>query len=106
MGNRSPVEAPVETPFEAPVETGDQDGLLAVRQRVRQIAADLFAVPVDGLTEESSPDSIGSWDSLNHLNLVLALEQEWGIQFSPEEMEELLSMARIARVVAGKLGEG
>lgn len=98
MGNRSPVEAPVET--------GDQDGLLAVRQRVRQIAADLFAVPVDGLTEESSPDSIGSWDSLNHLNLVLALEQEWGIQFSPEEMEQLLSMARIARVVAGKLGEG
>lgn len=102
MGNRSPVEAPVA----APVEAGDQDGLLAVMDRVRQIAADLFAVPVDGLTEESSPDSIGSWDSLNHLNLVLALEQEWGIQFSPEEMEELLSMARIARVVAGKLGEG
>lgn len=98
MGNRSPVEAPVAA--------GDQDGLLAVMDRVRQIAADLFAVPVDGLTEESSPDSIGSWDSLNHLNLVLALEQEWGIQFSPEEMEELLSMARIARVVAGKLGEG
>jgi hypothetical protein len=57
MGNRSPVEEV------------DQDGLLAVMDRVRQIAADLFAVPVDGLTEESSPDSIGSWDSLNHLNL-------------------------------------
>jgi acyl carrier protein len=94
MGNRSPVEEV------------DQVGMLAVMDRVRQIAADLFAVPVDGLTEESSPDSIGSWDSLNHLNLVLALEQEWRIQFSPEEMEELLSMARIARVVAGKLGEG
>jgi acyl carrier protein len=72
--------------------------------RVLRIAADVFAVPVDGLTPASSPDSIESWDSLNHLNMVLALEQELNIQFSPEEMEELLSIELIVGLLEEKLG--
>jgi len=87
---------------QGPLERFDQDDWRALTDRVRQIAADIFSVPVDGLTAESSPEAIASWDSLNHLNLVLALEQEWGIQFSPEEMEELLSIAKIVSVVSAK----
>ena len=71
--------------------------------RVRMIASDVFAVPFDGLTPTSSPDSVDSWDSLNHLNMVLALEQELNIQFSPEEMEELLSIELIVGLVEEKL---
>jgi acyl carrier protein len=100
MGNRSRLElGPLE---QGPLERFDQDDWRALTDRVRQIAADIFAVPLDGLTAESSPESIASWDSLNHLSLVLALEQEWSIQFSPEEMEELLSIAKIVSVVAEK----
>lgn len=71
--------------------------------RVLRIAADVFAVPIEELTPTSSPDSIESWDSLNHLNMVLALEQELSIQFSPEEMEELLSIELIVGLLEEKL---
>lgn len=69
--------------------------------RVRRIFADVFQVPLEQVTAQSSPDTIPTWDSLQHLNLVLALEQEFRIQFTPEEIEQLLSV----EVVATRLEE-
>ena len=40
---------------------------------------------------------------MHHLNLVLALEQEFGVQFSPEEIEQLLSVELIVALVAEKM---
>lgn len=85
--------------------TGSQPA--TILRRVQLIAADIFGVPAESVTPSSSPDSIESWDSLNHLNLVLALEQELNIQFSPEEIEQLLSIELIASLVEEKrLGNG
>lgn len=71
--------------------------------RVMRIAADIFEVPPDTIHPESSPDSIGTWDSMRHLNLVLGLEQEFGIEFTPEEIEQLLTVELIAALVEEKL---
>jgi acyl carrier protein len=72
--------------------------------RVRQIMADLFAIPVSEIRFDSSPDTIEAWDSLQHLNLVLALEQELGVQFTPEEIQQLTSLERIGSTLRVKLG--
>jgi acyl carrier protein len=56
------------------------------------VFSDVFQVPLDQVTMQSSPETIPTWDSLQHLNLVLALEQEFRIQFTPEEVEQLLSV--------------
>jgi len=74
-----------------------------VLSRVSVLVADVFQIPVEDIRPESSPDSIEAWDSLQHLNLVLAIEQEFGIQFTPEEIEQLLSVELIAALVAEKL---
>ena len=42
------------------------------------------------------------WDSVQHLNLVLALEQVLSIQFTPEEMERMQSVGEIVAVVKAK----
>jgi acyl carrier protein len=73
--------------------------------RVLAIAADVFQVAESSLEATSSPDSIESWDSLHHLSFVVALEQECGIQFSPEEIEQLLSMELTAALLEEKLKE-
>jgi acyl carrier protein len=71
--------------------------------RTRAMVADIFGVPVEQVLPQSSPDTIETWDSINHLNLVLALEQEFGIQFTPEEIEQLLSVELIVALVAEKV---
>jgi acyl carrier protein len=73
--------------------------------RVQGIVADLFSIPVGQITLETSSDTIKNWDSLQHLNLVLALEQEFGLQFAPEEIEKLMSVQSIIGLVDLKLPE-
>jgi acyl carrier protein len=75
----------------------------AVFQHAQRIAADVFAIPVDQITLNSSPATIENWDSLHHLNLVLAVEGEFGMQFAPEEIEQLLSIEDIVTVLEKKL---
>ena len=70
--------------------------------RVRGIFSDIFQVPLDEIRPESSPDTIPNWDSLQHLNLVLALEQEFNMQFNPEEIEQLLSVELVAALLNEK----
>ena len=66
---------------------------------VRQIASDIFGVPAELITMESSPQTIENWDSMQHLNLVLALEEKFGVQFDPEDIEQMTSVGAVAALV-------
>jgi acyl carrier protein len=70
---------------------------------VQGIASDLFGIPANQVTGQSSPESIEAWDSTQHLNLVLALEEKFGIALSPEEMEQMRNIGEVVRVVENKL---
>lgn len=72
-------------------------------EQVRGIASDLFIIPVQQITPDTSPETIPAWDSTQHLNFVLALEEQFQIQLSPEEIELMTSIGAIARVLEGKL---
>ena len=67
------------------------------------IAADVFAVDAKTLSAGSSPEQVEAWDSVQHLNLVLALEGKYGVQFEPEEMERMKSLGAIAALLGAKL---
>jgi acyl carrier protein len=74
-----------------------------LESRVQRIFSDVFSIPVDQLQSEASPETVSTWDSLNHLNLVLALEQEFGIQFTPEEaMDGMASLGKIIVLLKDK----
>ena len=71
-------------------------------EQVRIIASDIFAVPADKISLESSPETIESWDSIQHLNLVLAIEEKFGIQLAPEEIEQMKNIGAVAALVRSK----
>lgn len=54
-----------------------------------------MSVPVDTVTPESSPETIATWDSLNHMGLVLALEQEFHVSLNDDQIVELMSVKQI-----------
>jgi acyl carrier protein len=76
---------------------------LSVSDQIRTIASDIFGVSADKITAASTPETIETWDSIQHLNLVLALEEKFGLQLSPEEIEQMKSMGEVIKVVEGKL---
>ena len=70
--------------------------------RIRGIAADVLEVPVAKISASSSPENIDSWDSVHHLNLVLALEQEFKLQFEPEEIDQMKDVQHVLDILAKK----
>jgi acyl carrier protein len=68
-------------------------------QQVRSIASDIFGVPADKITAESSPETIETWDSMQHLNLVLAIEEKFGVQLDPEDIERMKNIGAVAVLV-------
>jgi len=76
----------------------------ATFEKVRAIAADILQVKSGALTANSSPESVDTWDSVHHLNLTLALEESFGFEFSPEEMDQMKTIGQIAAIVESKTG--
>jgi acyl carrier protein len=71
----------------------------AIEARVYRIVSQLFDVPASNLSPSSSPATIESWDSMGHLNLVLALEEEFGIKLPPERMDAIADVRCILLLV-------
>jgi len=71
--------------------------------RVRTIAADVLEVPVAKITPVTSPENLDTWDSVHHLNLVLALEQEFSLQFEPEEIDQMKDIQHILDILGSKV---
>ena len=69
-----------------------------IEERVYAVLSTLFHVPADRLDAHLSPETLDGWDSLKHLNLTLALEEEFGVQFTVDEMSAI--QADVATIVA------
>ena len=74
-----------------------------ILQDVCRLTADVLHLDPATVSASSSRDTITSWDSMGHVNLVLALEQHFDLQFMPEEMLQMLSVELIAMLVEEKL---
>lgn len=61
------------------------------QKKLNNVIASVFNIEASSVNEDTSVDTVESWDSLNHLKLILALEQEFDISFTEEETVELLN---------------
>jgi acyl carrier protein len=71
-----------------------------MEQKIREIVSQIMEVPLESVTLASSAETISSWDSLKHMNLVLALEETFGVLFSEEQIAELTQVGTILTIVA------
>jgi len=55
----------------------------------------IFDIDPSSIVAESSPQTIERWDSLKHMQLIMALEDEFGIRFSDDDIPELTSFKLI-----------
>ena len=67
----------------------------AKSEQVRQIIADTLFMSLEEIGEDASQESVRNWDSLQQLNLVLALEQTFKVRLKPEEFAAMTSVEKI-----------
>jgi len=71
---------------------------------IKQIIATTLQIPLESVRDDSSNQSIPEWDSLGHMNLIMALEKHFGVAFTLDEIIELTDLATIQRVISEKKG--
>lgn len=66
-----------------------------MEQRIKSVMAAALNIDPRSIGDDATPDTLLNWDSLRHMTLVLALEDEFGVQFSDQQIPELLSYKKI-----------
>lgn len=64
-------------------------------EKLKKIIGSVFKIDASSVNNETSPDTVESWDSLNHLNLVLALEEGFDVSFTEEQTVQILNFELI-----------
>lgn len=67
--------------------------------RIKQVMCAVLEVPEEVISDDSSIDTIDNWDSLRHLNLILALEDEFGISIPDEEVGNMVNYKLIKLII-------
>jgi acyl carrier protein len=70
---------------------------------VRQIMGDVFATDPSSIDEKWRMGTIEQWDSGNHIILVLALEEEFGVSFDVSEIDTMVSFMDVVSTLKSKL---
>lgn len=73
--------------------------------RVQGIFQDVFDRPGLVVTRESNAASVDGWDSLTHINLVVAIEQEFDVRFALAELQELKNVGDMIDLIIAKSGQ-
>ena len=70
-----------------------------MEERIKNVMAAVFNMSSDQISDDASPHQIAAWDSLKHMNLIFALEEEFDIQFEEAEVASMVSFDIIAATI-------
>lgn len=69
---------------------------------LRDLVADTLEIAPEDVTPELSTETAENWDSFRHLQLMLAVEGEYGVQFDPSLVAHLTTVAAIQDAIVKK----
>lgn len=83
-------------------EGGDDTGVVCSENDVLRIASKVFKTSVKNISVDLPPSDIPGWDSLNHLNLITAVEEHFSIELTVYEMMSVDSLGRLQNIIHEK----
>ena len=76
-----------------------------ISDRLTNTFRTVFANPDIRLTRETTANDIKGWDSLMHIDLIVAVEKEYRVRFTTLEVMSLDSVGDLADIIARKLNK-
>ena len=75
-------------------------------ETLRGIFHDVLGVREADFRDGLSPDDVPNWDSVQHITLMLSIEQAFGVSIDPEEAARLRSVGAIRELLAQRGAAG
>lgn len=73
-----------------------------MQNKIKKIFSKIVGINISKIKPNTCPDNTKKWDSLAHMNLVMAFEKEFKIKFSDEEINEMLNYELIEEIIINK----
>jgi acyl carrier protein len=67
--------------------------------KINKILADNLKISLDQAEQNLTMQDVNDWDSLSHMNLIVAIEDEFQIQLTGDEIAEMISLEKIREIV-------
>ena len=74
-----------------------------IDRRLQDIARDVFGDDSLVLTDSTNAVDVPAWDSFGHVNFILSVESEFGVEFSDDELVRFVEFGELRRMLASKL---
>jgi acyl carrier protein len=74
-------------------------GVAPLNDKLVEIVAELLDLEPALVKEELTPEDVEFWDSLNHLRLMTAVEEEFKIKLSMQEIESIRTLGALDALV-------
>lgn len=72
------------------------------KERLQEVFQDVFDDDEIELSDETTADDIDAWDSLTHVQLIVAVEKEFGLKFSTVEVMKLKNVGEFIALINKK----
>ena len=66
-----------------------------MEEKLKEVMASVFEVSPEEISHQTSSDDLEKWDSLHHMNLIAALEEEFGVEFDEDEILDMINFQLI-----------
>ena len=76
-----------------------------IKKKIITVISLILNVPINKIKSKSGPDNFEDWDSLKHLNIILAIEEEFSIKFTNKELIDLLDIDTILETINEKINK-
>lgn len=75
---------------------------MSLLEKITPVFREIFDQPSMILDEKTNASTVEGWDSFAHINLIVALEGEFGVSFSTKELGELTCVGDLLRLLQQK----
>ena len=73
-----------------------------MEMKLKQIMANVLKVQLDEINEGTTIENVESWDSLSHMQLILTIEEQFGVKLAEEDFLIMTSFNEIKRILENK----
>ena len=77
----------------------------AILEKLNEIFQDIFDDDSLVITETTNANDVEDWDSIEHINLIDAVEKEFGMKFKMQEVSGMKNVGEMVQIIAERCAE-
>ena len=74
-----------------------------IYERLNKVFRDIFDDETIEVNASTTSDDIEDWDSLEHINLIVAVEQEFGMKFNMNEVTTMKNVGEMVSIIKSRI---